>query len=334
MSEDKPGIKLCYPCSHHREKNTAQPMLSGTGACGIDCNVCRLHVMGVCSHCGSGVSQSGRAKLEAQHRLFGMGCPILECASQRKIAYCLRDCSEFPCDRFSSDRGNYPYSKGFLEMQTRRREQAESRPVASWPDTAEQFWNMLDEKVPAEVVASSCATLTSQGDYELLCLGERWLIEPKKRQVTKIQGSFGGEWDRQVPFLLLVYLVHAQDGNLSGEMTTIRDLFVGVNVFQSHLAVETTDFESTFGTDGEAFKNAATSLGGQATSNADVSYRFQLLPKFPVEFLLWLADEEFEARVSVLLDRSIPHHMPVDGVATLLNLLIQRLLLESRPPTD
>ena len=93
-----------------------------TGACGIDCSVCGLHVNGLCSTCGGGTSQDARDKLETQRKLLGMGCSILECAAGRKLDYCSRDCLDFPCSLFT--RGPYPYSQGFLTMQERRRRKA------------------------------------------------------------------------------------------------------------------------------------------------------------------------------------------------------------------
>ena len=42
-----------------------------TGACGINCDTCRLNLRGTCSTCGSGTSEEGRLKLAAQERLLG-----------------------------------------------------------------------------------------------------------------------------------------------------------------------------------------------------------------------------------------------------------------------
>ena len=60
-----------------------------TGACGINCDVCRLNVLGVCSTCGPGRSPEAQRKIAAQVRILGGPCPILECASIRGIDHCL-----------------------------------------------------------------------------------------------------------------------------------------------------------------------------------------------------------------------------------------------------
>ncbi len=68
-----------------------------TGACGINCDICRLNVLGICSTCGSGGSQEAQRKIAAQERILGAPCPILTCAREKHIEYCLRDCDRFPC---------------------------------------------------------------------------------------------------------------------------------------------------------------------------------------------------------------------------------------------
>ena len=91
----------------------------GTGACGINCLTCGLGASGRCGPCGAGTSRQASKKLASQLQLLGGFCPILKCAQDRKVSFCLRDCNAFPCEHFSS--GPYPYSHGFLNMQERRR---------------------------------------------------------------------------------------------------------------------------------------------------------------------------------------------------------------------
>ena len=91
-----------------------------TGVCGINCDVCKLKLLDLCSTCGPGKSPEAFRKLEAQERILGGACPILRCAGMKRIDYCLRDCDAFPCENFAS--GPYPFSQGFLDMQERRRQ--------------------------------------------------------------------------------------------------------------------------------------------------------------------------------------------------------------------
>lgn len=96
------------------------------GACGISCDVCALYLKGLCETCVAGTDKEVQKKLDSQMRAINMYCPILECAVERKVGYCLRDCAEFPCARFESGfeslqgPGPYPYSASYLKMFRRR----------------------------------------------------------------------------------------------------------------------------------------------------------------------------------------------------------------------
>jgi len=322
-------VKLSFPCGHDLQGSESstngrdKKLRISTGACGVDCSVCRLHVTGHCSHCGPGNSAAGKEKLAAQERLFHQGCPILACAVSRSIAYCMRDCENFPCENFSA--GPYPYSQGFLDMQQRRR-QAAAETAAAMPETAVHFWQELAEKPPREVCRNSGAEMTEDGGYLLKCLNETWLIEGNEKRIIKKEGTFGGEWDRQIPFLLLVYLVTSQEGPVSGEFISPRSLVVGANPFQGRYELETKDLIQVFGHDGNAFSEAAKKLGGVLFEGGDTAVRIQVFPKLIFEYLLWLGDDEFPASVTILLDRDILTHYPVDALIMTINLLSMRLI--------
>jgi hypothetical protein len=269
---------------------------------------------------------AGREKLAAQQRLFGTTCPMLSCAVERKVGYCLRDCDDFPCEIFS--RSDYPYSEGWMSMQARRREEGPEQ-TAAWPESTPEFWDMLGRRTTDEVAGSALARQES-GVYALTCLNEKWLLDPQTRTVTKASGPFGGEWDRQLPFLALAYLTSATEADLTGEMVPPRDLLPGQDYFQGHNTVETADLEKTFGRDPELLVRIAESLGGERLDQADVSVRLNIFPKLPVDVLVWLEDEEFPAKVTILLDRGTPRHYPVEGVASSVNLLTRRMLLAAR----
>ena len=102
-------------------------MGEGTGACGLNCMVCGLFRQGKCSPCGSGLEPQAQRKLAAQLKLLGGTCAILQCAVERKIAYCSADCDRYPCQKFMQ--GPYPLSQGYLEMQLRRRAKPGNKPV-------------------------------------------------------------------------------------------------------------------------------------------------------------------------------------------------------------
>ena len=76
------------------------------GACGICCGTCGLYVKGICPGCNK--TEEGVKFLKS----INANCPVLECAVNRKIDVCSKDCDKFPCEKFK----DWPLSNGWLEM--------------------------------------------------------------------------------------------------------------------------------------------------------------------------------------------------------------------------
>jgi len=137
------------------------------------------------------------------------------------------------------------------------------------------------------------------------------------------------EWDQQLPFLVLVYLASARKEPATYDMVIPRDLFKRFDLFGGNLDRERHRVEKTFGHDSEGFLRAARLLGGERIKGGDVAARFHVFPKFPVDYILWVADSEFPAGLTVLVDRSATLHLSADAIGVVLNLLSRRLCGET-----
>jgi len=82
------------------------------GPCGISCETCGLYTEGLCEGCEL---SKERVKMLKE---IGKNCPMLECAVERDIEVCSRDCGEFPCEKFEG----WPLSQSWLEMYKSRSE--------------------------------------------------------------------------------------------------------------------------------------------------------------------------------------------------------------------
>ena len=199
---------------------------------------------------------------------------------------------------------------------------------AVWPNTAGLFWEKLRSVEKSTVTARSGGTLAENGSIHITCLNEVWRVDAEAETVVRVKGKRAevrSDWDRQLPFLILVYLVSARDEPATHDMVLPRDLFKGFDLFRNSLDPEMRRVEQTFGRDGEAFLRAAARLGGKSIHGGDVAARFHVLPKFPVDYILWLGDSEFPASLTLLVDRSTPLHLPGDAIGVVLSLLSRRL---------
>ena len=298
-----------------------------TGACGINCDVCKLNLLGTCSSCGPGKSLQAERKLSAQKRLLGSPCPILTCANLNQIDYCLRDCTQFPCDNFKM--GPYPFSKGFLNMQERR---LKERPPATAPDgsrvsVADVYWHELQQKDPASLCNLTLFTPISEYQIQFRFLQEDVVVDFADRCLKRLEGD---QWQKTDDSLLelvtVMYLLNVTDiYPLGNDIVGVKDLKES-HFFQGPHVLKIDPLIERFGCDLIGFKESAEFLGGEPTDMADSAYKLQPFPRIHLYFLLWEGDAEFPPQVTVLFDRRIEDVFAADAIWALVNRVSTALL--------
>lgn len=296
-----------------------------TGACGINCDVCKLHVIGVCSTCGSGVSREGDLKAEIQVQILGQPCPILACARMNRHPYCIRDCSSFPCENFRS--GPYPFSPGYLNMQERRRkEYMNPLPQGNTITTPPEFWHELKQRNLEELCRLSLTTPAPPEGLILNFLHMPLLVDIQHQQIKCLKNNRWEPYeDSLLELIIVVYLLNVKPDILSNEMIGVKDL-KDAQFFQGPHELRTTHLIERFGNDIHGFKRAAEYLNGISLNLADAAYKLMPLPKIPIYYLLWKGDQEFPPVLSILFDRSIEKHLAADAIWGLVNLVSNMLL--------
>ena len=286
-----------------------------TGACGINCDVCKLNLLGTCSSCGPGTSARAEQKLAAQLRLLGGTCAVLACAQLNRVDYCLRDCAQFPCDNFSN--GPYPFSQAYLQMQNRRRQQI---PPAFAPDQSPvevpgHFWDELQSKDLNALCNWTLFSLESARQLVYHFLNEDVLVDVTGRCLKRNDGR---GWEKtHDPLLELVTVIYLNRVKklypLGSDIVGVKDL-KEAHFFQGPHVLQTDPLLQRYGQDIRGFKDAAQFLEGQPVDMADAAYELLPFPRVPLYFLFWQGDAEFEARISVLFDRSIEAVFSADAI--------------------
>jgi hypothetical protein len=298
-----------------------------TGACGINCDVCKLNLLGACSTCGPGTSLEAGKKLAAQQRLLGGPCPILACAAMNQIEYCMRDCHQFPCDSFHN--GPYPFSQGYLNMQKRR---LKERPPAYAPDGSRVtvdpvYWNDLQKRNIDTLCNFTLFTRGASGQLMFRFLNEDIVVDLEGCCLKRYEND---QWRRTDDPLLelatVLYLINVNElYPIDKDIVGVKDL-KEAHFFQGPHALRTEPLIRRYGTDLRAFSQAAEYLEGEPRDMADVAYRMLPFPRVPLYYLLWEGDEEFEPQATVLLDRSVESILAADAIWALINRVTTSLL--------
>lgn len=293
-----------------------------TGACGIDCSTCRLHLGGTCSSCGPATGHQAELKLEAQERLLGSPCPLLACARMNRIDHCLADCDQFPCENFSG--GPYPFSEAFLNMQRRRRGELgcpkESGQLPS------EHWQALQRRDPAEL-RQLCGVPTMNEDKLTLTVFDQEVRVDPARELVETRAA--GTWRRAgelFSLVVVVYLAYARNVSLAGRWVD-RQALGCRSFFKGRYNLQLDRLLARFGNAPDEFIARTEQLGATLSGDpGDAAVRLWLLPKVPVKLVLWRKDEDFPPALTILFDASIEELLPADAIWAVVQLLSDSLL--------
>jgi len=127
--------------------------------------------------------------------------------------------------------------------------------------------------------------------------------------------------------MLLYYLRQADGTPLAERWIGYRELPGGSFYSQAFQGYTGDRLRRLFGEQPEAYIKAAQALDGVAlTALPGLAYAFQPLPRIRLASILYLGDEEFPARASILFDAAACHYMTTDGLALLGAGLVGRLI--------
>jgi hypothetical protein len=224
-------------------------------------------------------------------------------------------------------------------MQKRR--QKETRSLSASLDAMTQwqqeeidaaYWEELTTMDPADVCRRSLGTYEPEEEaYRILLLHQGYTIHPLRRSITR-ETDPAARADRHGDILfdealvLIIYLLRAREIPLAGKQQTEKDLPGGETFFRGPHELARRPILKHFGPNPEAFHRAAASLGGQRLDFGDAAFRFQALPRVPLDYILWAEDDEFPARLTIAFDPTVSAHLPLDVVWALVHLATRRLV--------
>ena len=192
---------------------------------------------------------------------------------------------------------------------------------------SEDLWNILSGMDIIEVETRSLSEYNPETkSYRLRILNRDYDISPGNRSV-KLAESFPEQSpDFYLQLAAVNYLIGAKDLPLIGKWTAGTQFPSGTLFFRGPHKMPTHKLEKAFGRTQDGFASLSPSFGGKKVDGGDCAFEFLFFPRLPVRLLLWLADEEFPARMVFLFDRSANQHLQLDGLWALGKALANVLL--------
>ncbi len=206
------------------------------------------------------------------------------------------------------------------------RERGEGRRPASSERAVEALLETFrgeDLAILAERGGGVVVTEPEEG-VRLAFLDEAYLVT--RRDVEALGGGEPSVW---VKIFLLIYLTRAPGRPGGGSWVAYRDL---PNTVSKSKAFEecTCRIAAEFAGDPERLDLTVRGLGGVAVEpgSAGRAYRLAVLPRVDVLLLFWDSEEEFPARLSLLLDRGVLDYLDQEALLFLAEALVARMLGE------
>lgn len=192
---------------------------------------------------------------------------------------------------------------------------------------SEDLWTILSGMDVIDVEARSLSEYNLETkSYRLRILNSDYDISPANRSI-KLAGAFPDHSpDFYLELAAVNYLIGAKDLPLIGKWVAKTQFPSGPLFFRGLHKMPTYELEEAFSHNKDGFISRALSYGGKTVDGGDCAFEFLFFPRLPVRLLLWLADEEFPARMVFLFDRSADQHLQLDGLWALGKALANVLL--------
>ena len=134
----------------------------------------------------------------------------------------------------------------------------------------------------------------------------------------------------QEQVLILHYMNAMQKTPVSGRWIAYREIQGAAFYYSSFVKRAIDPLKKVFGQNTEGLPPAAEKIGGRAVDNGDVGYDFQVLPKVPLQLIIWEGDEEFSPEANILFDETAGVYLSPEDAAWLAGMLVYRLIALSK----
>ena len=189
------------------------------------------------------------------------------------------------------------------------------------------YWEDLERRDVASLCDKALARNYPPKGLLLPSLGDNILVNKQKRCICRLSGGHWKHVDHPLLELFcLVYLLNVGPEPLTQDLVSVQELKC-FHFFRGSHELKVRPLLERYGNDLDGFKKAAERLGSEELDLADAAYKVLAFPKVPLYYLLWMGDQEFKSRLSILFDRSIEHHLSADAIWGLVNLVSDALLI-------
>lgn len=189
-------------------------------------------------------------------------------------------------------------------------------------------WNNLCP-LDSHLVCPRAGVEFEKDRYRLEFLKTSYLIIPGVREI-RIESSPTAKVSFDLCLVLLNYIVSAKEIDSANKWISPKDIKGGDLFFTGTHNLENPSFLELFNKFPDKLIEVGTRLGGKPVPYGDRAISIFALPRIPITYILWVGDDEFPARMTILLNSTIELHLPLDIIYALINITTKRLVEMAR----
>ncbi|NJD57132.1 MAG: DUF3786 domain-containing protein [Nitrospirae bacterium] len=180
----------------------------------------------------------------------------------------------------------------------------------------DKAWEIIAGLEPEDVCRRTGAVFDDASQtYRLEVFGTMFSLEPRKKEIMNLSPE-GEIFLKRLRYFFVLsavwYMVNATDAGPTGKLVKPSGMPGGDIFFRGTHVLPLEGIARKYAYDREGFGARAAAFGGRTVAYGDIAVEFLPFPKIPVTVILWLADEEWEARADLLFDASSLQHLPID----------------------
>jgi hypothetical protein len=192
----------------------------------------------------------------------------------------------------------------------------------------EGLWEQLDKLDGTKTAKrAKCQYLKNPERYIVTLLNTEYVVNISDRNIFTIEPD---STQKPAKFLeqlcLLAYLINAQDLPLANKLIRAQTLPGGQFFFSGLHSLPTEKLEKAFGDQPEVLHQISAQLGAERCEFGDASIQLYVLPRVPLTVVVWRRCEEFDARASILFDKTAADQLPLDALLAAVNLTVEVLI--------
>jgi hypothetical protein len=191
----------------------------------------------------------------------------------------------------------------------------------------ELLWQQVLEQDRSETVQrAGCSYAPETDSYAITMIKSEYLVDLKERDIFQLQS---GDERVQAGFIeqlcILSYLINASQLAASNKLVKAEALPGGEFFFRGPHVLPTAKMEDVFGANPELLYSAIEGLGAKKCDFGDASVELQVFERVKFTFIVWIGDDEFPARASILFDETVSEQLPLDALQATVNLALNAI---------